>query len=548
MTRIALCWMLLVSLVACGGKDDETVSSAPKPSTTAPAPTNAAPTTAAAGEVAKDASSPANAQPQELPAATQDDRLQIELVNRPWKGDLDEIIKRRVLRVLVPYSKTFYFLDAGTQRGLSYELMQAFEASLNKKHKLTKLRVVVVYVPTSRDELIAHLNAGLGDVIAANLTVTPQRSAHVDFTTPLASGVKEVLVTAPDAAPVASVEDLSGREVFVRRASSYYESLTTLNEALNKRGAKPVALRDAPPSFEDEDVLEMVNGGLVKYTVVDRYLATFWSQIHTDMKVREDVVLREGADIAFAIRKASPQLKSELDAFITKNRRGTTFGNVVIRRYLQDTRWVKNSLANAEREKLVKVAQLFQKYGDRYSIDWLLIAAQGYQESGLDHRVKSPAGAIGIMQVMPATGAQLKVGDIRQIEPNIHAGAKYIRFMIDEYYKDEPMDEMNKALFAFASYNAGPNRIRTLREVAAKRGLDPNKWFNNVERVVADEVGRETVQYVSNIYKYYIAYTLVIEQEKRGARDAAPTARSTSSDDPRKNRESEVNAARPAAH
>jgi membrane-bound lytic murein transglycosylase MltF len=525
MTRIALCWMLLVSLVACGGKDDETASSAPKPSTTAPAPANAADTTAAGPEAAKDASTPTIARPPESPAATQDDRLEIQVVNQPWKGDLDEIIKRRVLRVLVPYSKTFYFLDGGTQRGLMYDLMQAFEASLNQKHKLTKLRVAVVYLPTSRDELIAHLNAGLGDVVAANLTVTPQRTAQVDFTTPLASGVKELLVTAPDAAPVANVEDLSGREVFVRRASSYYESLTALNEALSKRGVKPVVLREAPPSFEDEDVLEMVNAGLAKYTVVDRYLATFWSQIHTDMKVREDVVLREAGDIAFAIRKASPQLKSELDAFIAKNRRGTTFGNVVIKKYLQDTRWVKNSLANSEREKLVKVAQLFQKYGDQYSIDWLLIAAQGYQESGLDHRVRSPVGAIGIMQVMPATGAQLEVGDISQIEPNIHAGAKYIRFMMDQYYKDEPMDELNKALFAFASYNAGPNRIRSLREVAAKRGLDPNKWFNNVERVVADKVGRETVQYVSNIYKYYIAYTLVTEQGTSRARDRSQPGR-----------------------
>jgi membrane-bound lytic murein transglycosylase MltF len=114
--------------------------------------------------------------------------------------------------------------------------------------------------------------------------------------------------------------------------------------------------------------------------------------------------------------------------------------------------------------------------------------------------------------VMPATGKQMKVGDITQIDPNINAGVKYMRFMMDQYFKDEPMDELNKALFTFASYNAGPGRIRQLRTLAAARGLDPNKWFNNVERVVAEKIGRETTTYVSNIYKYYVAYTLTMEE------------------------------------
>ncbi len=116
------------------------------------------------------------------------------------------------------------------------------------------------------------------------------------------------------------------------------------------------------------------------------------------------------------------------------------------------------------------------------------------------------------MQVMPATGSELKVGDIRQIEPNIHAGVKYIRFMMDQFYANEPMDKLNKGLFTFASYNAGPGRMAQLRKEAAKRGLDPNIWFNNVEVVASEKIGRETVQYVSNIYKYYLAYQMIVEQ------------------------------------
>jgi membrane-bound lytic murein transglycosylase MltF len=119
------------------------------------------------------------------------------------------------------------------------------------------------------------------------------------------------------------------------------------------------------------------------------------------------------------------------------------------------------------------------------------------------------------MQVMPATGKDLKVGDITQTEANIHAGVKYMRWMIDQYYKDEPMDNLNKGLFAFASYNAGPGRVRQLRREAAKRGLDPNVWFGNVEQIASERIGRETVTYVSNIYKYYVAYKLAVEQRAR---------------------------------
>ncbi len=180
---------------------------------------------------------------------------------------------------------------------------------------------------------------------------------------------------------------------------------------------------------------------------------------------------------------------------------------------------MKNAAANAERKKFQDVVELFKKYGAKYELDYLLMAAQGYQESTLDHSVRSPVGAIGIMQVMPATGKDMRVGDITRIEANIHAGVKYMRFMMDQYYKDEPMDDLNKALMTFASYNAGPGRLRQLRIDTEKKGLNPNIWFGNVERVASERIGRETVTYVSNIYKYYIAYRLVMDQRQQ--REAA---------------------------
>ena len=438
--------------------------------------------------------------------------LVIKLHAEAWAGDLDGMMKRRYIRVLVPYSKTLYFVDlGGTQRGISYEFMRAFEERLNRRKGNDTLRVHAVFIPVARANLLPMLVAGKGDVVAADLTITTERQRVVDFAVPGATDISEVIVTGPGAPPLARLEDLAGKDVYVNRATSYFEHLVALNAKFQAQGLAPMRLREAPGHFETEDVLEMLNAGLVRITVADQYIAKLWHQVLPAISLRDDLVLHAGGDIAFAVRKSSPQLKAELDDFTRTHARGSMFGNVLLQRYLGQTRWVRNATSEEELRKFNRLVALFRKYGERYDVDWLLMAAQGYQESQLDQARRSKVGAIGVMQVMPATGRELDVGDIRQLEPNVHAGVKYMRFMVDRYFGSEPMDALNKALFAFASYNAGPGRIRSLRKEAQARGLNPNIWFDNVERVVADHVGRETVQYVSSIYKYYIAYTLVQE-------------------------------------
>jgi membrane-bound lytic murein transglycosylase MltF len=448
--------------------------------------------------------------------------IPVEQVTAKWTGDLDGMIERRMIRILVPYSKTYYLVDKGAQYGLAYEMGKKFEEELNARLKTGPLKVQVVFVPVSRDEILPGLVEGRGDVAVGGLTVTPERDKLVDFTAPGRINVDEVVVTGPGAPALARVEDLAGREVFVRPSSSYHESLVELNRRLEAAGKKTVVLKDAPEALETEDILEMVNAGLVKITVVDSYLATFWKQVFPGIKPYFNLTVRQGAVTAPAIRNDSPKLKAEIDAFLTRHGARTEFGNVVMQRYFKSTKFVKSATNSAEMKRFQATVAVFRKYGDRYSVDWLLMMAQGYQESGLDQSVKSPVGAVGVMQVMPKTGKELKVGDIRQIEPNIHAGVKYIRFMIDQYFVDEPMDKLNKGLFAFAAYNAGPGRVDQLRQEARRRGLDPNLWFNNVERIAAERVGRETVQYVSNIYKYYVAYTLVMDEaeERRKAKQS----------------------------
>ena len=263
----------------------------------------------------------------------------------------------------------------------------------------------------------------------------------------------------------------------------------------------------------------MLNAGLVPYIVVDDYLATYWKQVFTDIVPHPDLVLRSGGSLAVGMRKNSPKLMAAVNDLLRRHPEGSPFRNIVFKRYWQSTKFVKNAAAEADMKRFRETLDLFRKYGDQYALDFLLMAAQGYQESRLDQNAKSQVGAVGVMQVMPATGAELKVGDIHDLDANIHAGVKYIRQLIDRQFAKEPMTPLDKGLFAFAAYNAGPGRVAQLRKEAAKRGLDPNVWFNNVEAVAAERIGRETVQYVSNIYKYYVAYTLVMEQ--RTARDRA---------------------------
>jgi membrane-bound lytic murein transglycosylase MltF len=438
-------------------------------------------------------------------------------IDRPFTGDLDEMVKRRMIRVGVTFNRTHYFVDNGVQRGVVYEHLKLFEDTLNKKLRTGNLKVHIVFVPLRRDLLLPALVDGKVDVVSALLTVTPERRAFVDFSNPTARNVNQIVVTGPGAPAIGTIDDLSGQEVFARKSSSYYQSLLALNSRFQSRGLKPVAIHDTPESLEDEDLLEMVNAGLIKIVVVDDYLATFWAKIFPNLVAHDDVALRTGGELAAAFRKNSPKLAAEANDFIAEFGLNRAFGSVIKKRYLESTTFVKSANAAAERRKFESLVALFRKYGMQYDVDYLLMVAKGYQESGLNQNRRSPVGAIGVMQVMPATGRAMNVGDIGQVEPNIHAGVKYFRFMMDQYFKTDPMDDLNKGLLTHASYNAGPGRIRQLRREAAHRNLDPNVWFDNVEEIVSARIGRETVSYVSNIYKYYIAYRLVVEEDERRA-------------------------------
>jgi membrane-bound lytic murein transglycosylase MltF len=285
---------------------------------------------------------------------------------------------------------------------------------------------------------------------------------------------------------------------------------------LKKKGKKQVKIVPADEVLEDSDLLEMVNAGLIPAVIVDRHKAEFWGEIFDKITLHPDIAVNTGGEIAWAFRKNSPKLKGVVNEFVKGHKKGTLMGNILYKRYLKENEWARNSLSPKERKKFDQTVNLFRKYADQYKFDYLMTAALAYQESTLDHSKRSHAGAVGIMQIMPATAADKNVGipDIKNLEKNIHAGNKYLRFLRDRYFNDPSVDSLNQTLFTFAAYNAGPSRVAKLRKEAAGMGLDPNVWFRNVEVVAAKRIGRETVQYVSNIFKYYLAYKLIVQKEE----------------------------------
>jgi membrane-bound lytic murein transglycosylase MltF len=431
-------------------------------------------------------------------------------------GDLDGMVKRRQIRVLVVPSRSGFFYDKGQPHGVYYEAFDEFQRFVNNKYKSGSLKINVTYLPVRLDQLEQALLQGMGDVIGFPLIVTPEREQLALLTTPIHPNVKQVIVTGPKLPHISTLEDLSGKEVYANPLTVYYENLQRLSESLQKAGKPPILVKAADPNLNDEDMLEMVNAGLIPATVTINVRANFWAQVFTHLTVHHDIVVKEEGQLAWATRKDSPHLRELLDEFIKGRAIGSAFGNTLVRRYAQSTKWVKDSTSTEEMVKFRAYVRYFRMYAAQYNFDYLMLVAQGYQESLLDQSRKNPSGAVGIMQVIPKNAAAppISISNVDIAQHNIEAGAKMLRNIADTYFNDPKLDALNKTLMVFASYNAGPNRIARLRRQAATEGLNPNQWFGNVELVVAKDIGQETVQYVSNIYKYYVAYKLTLQQSE----------------------------------
>jgi membrane-bound lytic murein transglycosylase MltF len=470
----------------------------------------------AAGFAEKRSEAPAQSEP----AASQDQAshstatLELPITFERRVGDLDGMLKRHEIRALVVPSRSGFFYDKGHPQGIYFEALDEFQRFVNRRFRTGSLKINVTYLPVRPEQLENALLEGVGDVVAYGVEVTPEREKRVLFTTPIDSNVKQVIVTGPKAPPITGLEDLSGKEIYVNPLTVYYENLQHLSESLQNAGKPPILVKKADPNLTDEDLLEMVNAGLIPATATINIRAEFWSKVFPHLILHSSIILKEDGQLAWATRPDSPQLRKLLDEFVKGRGLGTAFGNTLLRRYLQNTKWLQDATSNEEMKKFQAYVSYFKKYAAEYDFDYLMLVAQGYQESLLDQSRRNPSGAVGIMQVIPkiAAAPPINISNVYAAENNIHAGAKMLRDIADTYFKDPKLDPLNKTLMVFASYNAGPTRISRLRKKAAADGLNPNEWFGNVELVVAKDVGQETVQYVSNIYKYYVAYKLTLEE------------------------------------
>jgi membrane-bound lytic murein transglycosylase MltF len=425
-----------------------------------------------------------------------------------YSGDLDEIRSRRVLRVLVAPSRSNYFISQGDVRGFEVELMRKFERHLNRNSRSPIEEIHVVFIPRLFSDLISALENGEGDVAAAGITVTPEREKKVAFTEPYLHQVRELIVIHEDVDDIDTIDDIAGRKVLVRAGTSYITHLEELNSSFSDRGLSEIKIEIAEPRITTEEILELVNAGIVDITVADEHIARLWAGVLPEIRVLDDVAVAEGGDIAWAVPHESTGLKKQLSEFVGEIRKGSLTGNVIFNRYYKDTFWVSNPIEKNARKKFDVVADVVKRYASEYDFNWLKVMALAYQESGLDQSKRSPRGAVGVMQILPSTARDtVGIEDIEDLESNIHAGVRYLDHLRQNYFSQSPSDPVAKTDFVFASYNAGPTRISQLRRDAAERGFDPDKWFFNVEHIAAEQIGRETVNYVANVNKYYFAYS-----------------------------------------
>jgi membrane-bound lytic murein transglycosylase MltF len=442
------------------------------------------------------------------------EEIEAAMLGRPLDirtDDLDKILEGRIIRVLVTFNRTNFFLRGEKLQGFEYELLKQYEKTLNEGRSRKEFQTTMVFLPVSRDQLIPYLKEGKGDIAAASLTGTADRQQEAAFSEPYLTKVSEILVTNKSVKGIKAIEDLAGRKVYVMKGSSYEEHLADLNKRFKAEGKTAIEIVGLGHHLETEDILELVNSGAADITVADEYLAELWSAVFPDIVLRKEIAIKTGNDIGWYVRKENPKLLADVSTFLKKHRKGSLLGNILFKRYYQNEEWIKNPLGPDATSQMQKFSDLFKKYGEKYNFDPLMLAAVAFQESGLNANKRSRAGAVGLMQIRPQTAKSVGISDPLKVENNVHAATKYLDQIRTEYFDDPDISPASRVDFALAAYNAGPTRVSRLRRNAASQGYDPNLWFGHVEMLVRKEVGREPIKYVMNVNKYYVAFKLAQE-------------------------------------
>lgn len=435
-----------------------------------------------------------------------------------YPARLSTVLEKRFLRVLTSRNAFDFFIHDGRRGGYQYEKVRAFTRHLNETHLKGRGELPIQFelVPVDDDQLIPMLLDGAADLVAARLTITPERAARVRFSRPY-KAVDELVVAHDRAPPVASLEDLSGRQVAVRESSSYAESLADLNGRLAGAGAAPVDVVFVDEALETERILELVAARRFDYTVADSLVAELAVEIHPSLRIVDGVTLREGGQLAWATLPEAEALAGDVNIFLRQYREGSLLGNMAARRYFEAEGKLARRLVEAETDHpgISDFDALFREEASEFDLDWRLVAAMAYQESRFDPTAHNRWGAVGLMQIKPATAREPYV-DIHPVKGaehagnNVRAGLKYLLWIKARYFDSEPgMRERDRLRMALAAYNAGPRSVLRARSRAERQGLDPDRWFRHVELAMLAMRKPEPVKYVSEINQRYLSYVLL---------------------------------------
>jgi membrane-bound lytic murein transglycosylase F len=394
-------------------------------------------------------------------------------VRERYAGDLAEIKRHRVLRVLTRNNSSAYYVARGQERGFQFELVQAFAQELG-------VRLAIV-VPPSRSGLIQALQSGEGDLIAAGMTITATRAKELRFSAPINSSPRVVVSATKLDQPLSKLEDLRGRPIHLSFRSTTYGTAKDLEARLGF----PLDLVDVSDDVEMEEMMERVARGEYPLTIADEDLLDLERTSGLSLTARFKV--SEPLPKAWAVRQDSPELLAAADAFVKKSVRNGLVKILYDRYYRPDA---STSRARQRGEYRADAAgkispwdTVFKREAAKVGLDWRLLAAVAFTESKFDPNVKSAWGAVGLMQVLPSTAKSVGVLDAERPESSIKAGAAYLKYLT-EAFAEPSLEPRQRIRFALAAYNAGLGHIQDARILATRINKDPNVWFGNVEQAL----------------------------------------------------------------
>lgn len=418
--------------------------------------------------------------------------------------DLPAIRSSKVLRVLVNQSRNSSGDVQGEEIGVEYHRLQAFENYLNG-HARDAQRVTFKIIPKAKNQLLSALRRGEGDLVAPGELLDATGVEGIQASAPIVSQVPLLLIGVKGERAFKHVEQLSGRTLSLPAGSAADEAVHQLNQRLALRKLPPVKIEWVDPSLAVEDVLEMVQAGIFHLTVVEKPIAERWDRVMPKLRVDRALALSTGSDMHWYVRQDASALRASIDQFLTTYR-APVDQDVVLQKAYKGLYRVHNPLARADRKRLEQLRPMLQRHADAQGIDWLSLAALAFKESALDPFAKGSGGATGLLQITPSAAQRVGVGNIQTADNNVQAGARYLALIRRKFFSGPRFNERERMAFTLAAYNLGPERVQRMRAEARRRGLNPNQWFFQTERVAMEQVGMGVVSYVNSVNKYYLAF------------------------------------------